>query len=148
RLHGELRAVRPTPRHPPDRLVPPPSRRGRGPCDDATLERAPRHRGDEAVMSEMLALEFMRNALIGAVLVGFAAPVVGVAPVKRRRSLLGDGMGPAARAGGAVGGLPGTQPVLTALIAAVLAAVAIELLRQRGGTSGDIALAVMFYGGI
>lgn len=99
-------------------------------------------------MSEMLALEFMRNALIGAVLVGFAAPLVGIFLVQRRMSLIGDGMGHVALAGVAVGVLTGTQPVLTALLAAVLAAVAIELLRERGGTSGDIALAVMFYGGI
>jgi zinc transport system permease protein len=99
-------------------------------------------------MSEMLALEFMRNALIGAVLVGFAAPLVGVFLVQRRMSLIGDGMGHVALAGVAVGVLTGTQPVYTALVAAVLAAVAIELLRMRGGTSGDVALAVMFYGGI
>lgn len=96
----------------------------------------------------MLSLEFMRNALIGALLVGFAAPLVGVFLVQRRMSLIGDGMGHVALAGVAVGVLTGTQPVYTALVAAVLAAVAIELLRERGGTSGDIALAVMFYGGI
>ncbi len=69
-------------------------------------------------MSEMLALEFMRNALIGAVLVGFAAPLVGIFLVQRRMSLIGDGMGHVALAGVAVGVLTGTQPVLTALIAA------------------------------
>ncbi|HHU10964.1 MAG TPA: metal ABC transporter permease [Intrasporangiaceae bacterium] len=99
-------------------------------------------------MSEMLALEFMRNALIGAVLVGFAAPLVGIFLVQRRMSLVGDGMGHVALAGVAIGVLTGTQPVYTALIAAVLAAVAIELLRERGSTSGDVALALMFYGGI
>src|SRR5665647_2801437 len=38
--------------------------------------------------------------------------------------------------------------VLTALVFAVAAAVVIELVRARGRTSGDVALAVMFYGGI
>ena len=38
--------------------------------------------------------------------------------------------------------------MLTALVAAVVAAVAIELIRARGRTSGDVALAVLFYGGI
>ena len=99
-------------------------------------------------MTEILAFEFMRNALIGAVLVGFAAPIVGIFLVQRRMSLIGDGMGHVALAGVAVGVLTGTQPVFTALVAAVLAAIAIELLRMRGGTSGDVALAVMFYGGI
>lgn len=99
-------------------------------------------------MSELLSLEFMRQALIAAVLVGVAAPLVGVFLVQRRLSLIGDGMGHVALAGVAVGLLTGQAPVLTALVAAVAAAVAIELIRGRGRTSGDIALAVMFYGGI
>ena len=99
-------------------------------------------------MGELLSLDFMRQALIAAVLVGFAAPLVGVFLVQRRLSLIGDGMGHVALAGVAVGVLTGQAPVLTALVAAVAAAVAIELIRGTGRTSGDIALAVMFYGGI
>ena len=99
-------------------------------------------------MSEMLALDFMRQALVAALLAGLAAPLVGVFLVQRRMSLIGDGMGHVALAGVAVGILTGTQPVLTALVAAVLAGVAIELIRVSGRTSGDVALAVMFYGGI
>jgi zinc transport system permease protein len=38
--------------------------------------------------------------------------------------------------------------VLTAVVVAALGAVAVELVRQRGRTSGDIALALLFYGGI
>ncbi|HOB80301.1 MAG TPA: metal ABC transporter permease, partial [Ornithinibacter sp.] len=99
-------------------------------------------------MSDLLALDFMRQALLAALLAGFAAPLVGVFLVQRRMSLIGDGMGHVALAGVAVGVLTGQEPVLTALIAAVLAAVAIELIRASGRTSGDTALAVMFYGGI
>jgi zinc transport system permease protein len=57
-------------------------------------------------------------------------------------------MGHVALAGVAVGVLTAMEPVLTALVAAVLGAVVIELVRARGRTSGDVALAVMFYGGI
>ena len=99
-------------------------------------------------MAELLALDFMRQALVAALLVGVAAPLVGVFLVQRRLSLIGDGIGHVALAGVAVGVLTGTAPVLTALVAAVLAAVAIEVIRSRGRASGDIALAVMFYGGI
>ena len=99
-------------------------------------------------MGEILALEFMRQALLAALLAGVAAPLVGVFLVQRRMSLIGDGMGHVALAGVAVGLLTGQAPVLTALVAAVLAGVAIELIRASGRTSGDIALAVMFYGGI
>ncbi len=99
-------------------------------------------------MADLLALEFMRQALLAAFLVGIAAPMVGVFLVQRRLSLIGDGMGHVALAGVAVGVLTGTAPVATALVAAVLAAVAIEVIRARGRTSADLALAVMFYGGI
>lgn len=97
---------------------------------------------------DILALAFMRQALLAALLVGVAAPLVGVFLVQRRMSLIGDGMGHVALAGVAVGVLTGRAPVLTALVAAVLAAIAIEVIRLRGRTNGDVALAVMFYGGI
>jgi len=91
---------------------------------------------------------FMRRALVAAVLIGLAAPSVGIFLVQRRLALIGDGLGHVALAGVAVGVLTSTAPVFTALIAAVAGAVAIELIRARGRTSGDVALAVLFYGGI
>jgi zinc transport system permease protein len=99
-------------------------------------------------VTELLELGFMRQALVAALLAGLAAPLVGVFLVQRRMSLIGDGMGHVALAGVAVGILTGQQPVATALVAAVAAGVAIELIRASGRTSGDVALAVMFYGGI
>ncbi len=99
-------------------------------------------------MADLLALDFMRYALLAALLVGLAAPLVGIFLVQRRLSLIGDGLGHVALAGVAVGVLLDQQPVLTALAAAAVAAVVIELIRAAGRTSADIALAVMFYGGI
>ncbi len=99
-------------------------------------------------MSEMLSLEFMRNALLAALFVGLAAPMVGTFLVQRRLSLIGDGLGHVALAGVAIGVLTGQAPVLTALVTAALAAVVLELVRVRGRTSGDVALALLFYGGI
>ncbi len=99
-------------------------------------------------MIDLLSLEFMRNSMIAAMLVGASAPLVGVFLVQRGMSLIGDGMGHVALAGVGVGILTQRSPVLTALIVVVAAAVAIEMLRHFGRTSGDLALAVMFYGGI
>lgn len=96
----------------------------------------------------MFELEFMRRALAAALLVGLVAPAVGTFLVQRRLALIGDGMGHVALAGVAAGVLTATSPVWAALVAAVLGAVVIELLRQRGRSSGDVALAVLFYGGI
>jgi zinc transport system permease protein len=101
-----------------------------------------------ATLLEILDYDFMRHALLAALLVGLAAPVVGIFLVQRRLALIGDGMGHIALAGVALGVLTGQAPVWTALLAAVAGAVAIELVRARGRTSGDVALAVLFYGGI
>ncbi len=100
------------------------------------------------ILLELFQYDFMRRALLAGVLVGVAAPVVGIFLVQRRLALIGDGMGHVALAGVAVGVLTGTAPVWTALGAAVVGAVLIELIRSRGRTSGDVALATMFYGGI
>src|SRR6476469_8412837 len=99
-------------------------------------------------MIDLLSIDFMQRALVAALLVGTVAPMVGIFLVQRRLSLIGDGMGHVALAGVAIGLVTGAAPVLTALVAAVVAAVVIELLRTRGRTNGDVALAVIFYGGI
>ncbi len=106
---------------------------------------------------EMLASPLMQRALIAAVLVGLIAPVMGTYLVQRRLALLGDGIGHMALIGVAVGWLVGGALSLTphdtlaipgAVVASVLGAVAIEVVRERGRTSADLALALLFYGGI
>jgi zinc transport system permease protein len=97
---------------------------------------------------EILEYGFMQRALLASLLVGLVAPAVGIFLVQRRLSLLGDGLGHVALTGVAIGVLTSTAPVGAALVAAVVGAVLIELVRARGRTSGDVALAVLFYGGI
>jgi zinc transport system permease protein len=97
---------------------------------------------------ELLDYDFMRRALVAAVLVGVAAPLVGVFVVQRRLALIGDGLGHVATTGVATGLVTGRAPVAVALVVTVLAAVGVELIRLRGRATGDLALAVMFYGGI
>lgn len=99
-------------------------------------------------MVELLQYDFMQRALIAAVLVGLAAPSVGIFLVQRRLALMGDGMGHVALTGVALGLLMGWAPVGVALVTAAAGAVIIELLRTRGRTTSDLALAIMFYGGI
>src|SRR3712207_9463528 len=89
----------------------------------------------------------MQRALLASLMVGLVAPAVGVFLVQRRLSLLGDGLGHVALTGVAVGVLTSTAPVGTALVAAVLGAALIALVRARGRSSGDVALAVLVYGG-
>lgn len=92
--------------------------------------------------------EFMQRALVGALAVGLCAPSVGVFLVQKRLALIGDGLGHIALTGVAIGLLTSTSPMWTTLATTVVASVAMELLRSHSRTSGDVALAMMFYGGI
>ncbi|MCU1428099.1 MAG: ABC-type Mn2+/Zn2+ transport system, permease component [Actinomycetia bacterium] len=92
--------------------------------------------------------EYMQLALAAGLTVGACAPLIGAFLVQKRMSLMGDGIGHLAFAGVAAGLLANVWPIWTALIAAVIGAVAIEWLRSHGRASGDLALALFFYGGI
>jgi len=92
--------------------------------------------------------EYMQLALLAGLVVGACAPLIGGFLVQKRMSLMGDGIGHLAFAGVAAGLLIGVWPVWTALIVAVVGAVGVEWLRTRARTSGDLALALFFYGGI
>jgi zinc transport system permease protein len=96
----------------------------------------------------ILDFDFMQRALVAATLVGLIAPLIGVFLVQRRLSLLGDGMGHVALTGVGLAFLLGTAPVPTAMATAVIGAFLIEFIRYRSRTAGDVALALLFYGGI
>lgn len=106
---------------------------------------------------DLLTSDIMRYPLIIAILMGVTAPVVGTYLVQKRLSLLGDGLGHVALTGVAVGWLVGAWVQTTphdllaipgALLASVIGALVIELVREVGHTSRDVALAILFYGGI
>ncbi|MFT4216833.1 MAG: metal ABC transporter permease [Micropruina sp.] len=97
---------------------------------------------------EWLALEFMQRALIAALITGLTAPAIGTYLVQRRLSLLGDGLGHLAVAGVGLAFLTGTAPLPVAIVVCVIGAIGIELLRELGRTSGDVGLAILFYGGL
>ncbi|WP_184503302.1 metal ABC transporter permease [Streptomyces botrytidirepellens] len=99
-------------------------------------------------MLEVLDYAFMQRALLAAVLVGVTAPAVGIYLVQRRQAIMGDGIGHVALTGVALGFLTGTNPVWTAILVSALGAVLMELIRWYGKTRGDLALAMLFYGGM
>jgi zinc transport system permease protein len=99
----------------------------------------------------------MQRALAVALLVGLSSPVIGTYLVQRRMALLGDGIGHVALAGVAAGWLAGSLANFSqrdalalpgAVLFAILAAVTIERLRERGTSPADVAMAILFYGGI
>ncbi|MFD6891636.1 metal ABC transporter permease [Streptomyces sp. NPDC059957] len=97
---------------------------------------------------DLLDYAFMQRALIAAALVGITAPAIGTYLVQRRQAVMGDGIGHVAMTGVALGFLLNTSPVWMATLVAIIGAVGMELIRSRGKTSGDIALAMLFYGGL
>lgn len=97
---------------------------------------------------EIFTYDFMIRALIGALIVGVAAPSVGVFLVQKRMALIGDGLGHVALTGVALGFLTNTSPLWTTLVVTAFGAVAVEWIRSKGKASGDVALALLFYGGI
>ncbi|WP_089158021.1 metal ABC transporter permease [Micromonospora sp. NBS 11-29] len=97
---------------------------------------------------DLFQYDFMLRALVGALVIGLAAPALGIYLVQRRLALIGDGLGHVALTGVGAGLLLNRSPVLVAVLAATLGAIVIELVRAYGRTSGDLALALLFYGGI
>ncbi|MEU1015701.1 metal ABC transporter permease [Streptomyces sp. NPDC005900] len=97
---------------------------------------------------EILEYAFMQRALLAAVLVGITAPAVGIYLVQRRQALMGDGIGHVAMTGVGLGFLLSASPVWMATAVAIVGAVVMELIRWYGKTRGDIALAMLFYGGM
>ncbi len=93
-------------------------------------------------------LGFMQRALLACLAVGIFAPMIGTFLVQKRLSLIGDGIGHVAFAGVGAGLLAGFAPLWCALAFAVVGALSIEWFRSRRGTSGDIALAIIFYSGL
>ena len=107
--------------------------------------------------SQMLASPLMQRALIIAVLVGLSAPVIGTYLVQRGLALLGDGIGHIALTGVALGWIAGAAANVSphdawaipgAIVVSIIGAILIEVIRAYGRTRGDVALAILFYGGI
>ncbi|MEV6055933.1 metal ABC transporter permease [Streptomyces sp. NPDC052107] len=97
---------------------------------------------------DLLNYAFMQRALLAAVLVGITAPAIGIYLVQRRQPLMGDGIGHVAMTGVGLGFLLHASPVWMATAVSALGSVLMELIRWYGRTRGDIALAMLFYGGM
>ena len=108
-------------------------------------------------LTTLLSSPMMQRSLLAALIVGLTAPIIGTYLVHRRLAMLGDGIGHISLTGVALGWFAGafanvspadSWAIPGAVIISLLGAIAIELVRQSGRTSGDTALAMLFYGGI
>jgi zinc transport system permease protein len=92
--------------------------------------------------------DYMQLALAAGLVVAVCAPLIGAFLVEKQMSLMGDGLGHLAFTGVAAGLLLAVSPLWAALVVTVVGALTLEVLRARGKASGDLLLALFFYGGI
>ncbi|RIX54167.1 metal ABC transporter permease [Paenibacillus nanensis] len=97
---------------------------------------------------EIVTSEFFQRALIGGLLIGVTAPLMGFFLVLRRLSMIGDTLSHVAIAGVALGFLTGVYPIAMGLVFAIAASFAIEKLRKAYKTYAELSLAIMMAGGI
>lgn len=99
-------------------------------------------------MTDIFGMAFMQRAIIAAFLSGLIAPAIGTFIVQRRMSLLGDGLGHVAISGVGLALMLGWAPLPVAIVVCIIGSAIVELLRQNGKASGDLGLAILFYGGL
>lgn len=97
---------------------------------------------------EIITSEFFQRALIGGVLIGITAPLIGIFLVLRRLSMIGDTLSHVSIAGVALGFLIGVYPVAIGLLFAVAASFAIEKLRKAYKSYAELSIAIIMSGGV
>jgi ABC-type Mn2+/Zn2+ transport system permease subunit len=89
---------------------------------------------------------FMRQALVGGLLVATATAVVGTWVVVRGLAFLGEALGHGVLPGIALALAIGFDPVLGAALGAAVMVAGIGVVRERAGLSGDAATGLLFVG--
>lgn len=99
-------------------------------------------------LAEAFGYDFMQRALLAGLLVALLCAMLGVFIVLRGMSLIGDGLGHVSFAGVALGLALNVLPLETALAASIAGAVGIQWLRERGLARSDVAIGLVFSGGL
>ncbi len=93
---------------------------------------------------EILQYEFMRNALIAAVLVNIACGIVGTYVVIKKIVFISGGISHAAFGGIGLGYFLGINPIIAAVPFSILSAVVIGLIGRRSRLSEDTAIGIIW----
>ena len=91
----------------------------------------------------MLHYEFMRIALIVALLLGIALPLIGSGVVFKRLSSSGDALAHTSLAGVAIGLAAGLNPLLISIVACIVSFLIIEVLRKKFAKFSEIGVVVV-----
>ncbi|WP_036696293.1 metal ABC transporter permease [Paenibacillus taiwanensis] len=100
------------------------------------------------MLIDIITSQFFQKALIGGLLIGITAPLMGIFLVLRRLSMIGDTLAHVTIAGVALGFLIGIYPLAGGLIFALLGSIAIEKLRKAYKTYAELSIAVIMSGGV
>ncbi|WP_010274090.1 metal ABC transporter permease [Paenibacillus senegalensis] len=91
---------------------------------------------------------FFQRALLGGMIIGITAPLMGIFLVLRRLSMIGDALSHVSIAGVALGFLINIYPFFVGLLVALLASFAIEWFRKAYKTYAELSIAIIMSGGI
>ena len=95
-------------------------------------------------MIEILQYEFMRNALLAAILVSIACGIVGTFVVVKKIVFISGGITHAAFGGIGLGYFLGINPILTAIPFSLLSAISIGVISKRTKISEDSAIGILW----
>jgi len=96
----------------------------------------------------ILEYEFMRNAVISAVLVGIACGMIGVYVVLKRIVFIGGGIAHSAFGGVGIGYFFGINPVITAIPFSIASALGIGVISKKTKVNEDTAIGIMWATGM
>ncbi|MBO2945139.1 metal ABC transporter permease [Paenibacillus sp. F411] len=97
---------------------------------------------------DILSSDFFQRAMLGGLLIGVTAPLIGIFLVLRRLSMIGDTLSHVTIAGVALGFLIEVYPLAAGLVFAVAASFAIEKLRKAYKSYAELSIAIIMSGGV
>lgn len=101
-----------------------------------------------STLRDYFSYDFVRNAMIAAVLISLCAGLLGVVLVLKRYSMIGDGLSHVAFGAMAIAAVIGWTPMAVALPVTIGAAVLLLLANDRGLIKGDAAIAMLSAGAL
>lgn len=96
----------------------------------------------------MLRYAFMQRALLVGLMLSIIIPMIGIVMINRRTSMIGDALSHSSLAGVALGLIIGINPIITSVIICIIASFAIEFIRKKFDSFGDMATAIIMSLGI
>ncbi len=100
------------------------------------------------MLMDLVSSQFFQRALIGGLLIGITAPLMGMFLVLRRLSMIGDTLAHVTIAGVALGFLINVYPLAVGLVFALIGSIAVEKLRKSYKTYAELSIAVIMSGGV